>query len=156
VYVDLEPKSVPIIQAGFDELRMRAEHWLRNQQRYQGRSTLIFSADMRYRGQSYEIEAELQRNAVAKGDVAAIADAFHKAHQRVYEHSDRNAEVQVINLRLVIVGHAPKPTFSKHKLVKGKPRQQRQIEVYLRGRREKIPLYMRDDLMPGQAFASPA
>jgi N-methylhydantoinase A len=48
-------------------------------------------ADMRYRGQSYELEVKLRPNFV---------EEFHEAHRRMFGHSAVNATVEVVNLRL--------------------------------------------------------
>ena len=156
VYIDLDVAAVPLIQAGFEELQKQAEHWLRKEQKYDGESTLLFSADMRYRGQSYEIEASFDAEAVATGDTTSMAEAFHKAHEQIYEHADRDAPVQLINLRLVIVGHSIKPTFPKNDEAEGEPIPAKTISVYLEGAREDIPLYMREEMRPGHVFKGPA
>jgi N-methylhydantoinase A len=111
---------------------------------------------MRYRGQSYEIETVLAPEEIAEGRIAAIADAFHRAHERIYEHCDRQAPIQVINLRMVIIGASPKPEFPKRSAVGGRARPAREIAVYLDGRRTRIPLYLREHLEPDQTFEGPA
>ena len=99
---------------------------------------------MRYRGQSYEIETVLTHEEIAEGRIAAMAEAFHQAHERIYDHCDRAAPIQVINLRLVIVGASPKPEFPKRTPVGGRAKPAREIEVYLDGRHTRIPLYLRE------------
>jgi N-methylhydantoinase A len=156
VYLDLEPAAVPAIRAGYDALEAEARSWLADEQGYEGPSSLIYSADMRYRGQSYEIETVIEADDVLQGRAEAIADAFHATHERIYDHADPNAPVQVINLRMVIVGQSPKPEFARHALVGGPAKPQKRIEVHLDGRRLQVPLYLREDMKPGQTFAGPA
>lgn len=156
VYLDLEPGAAGTIRSGFEELRSIAECWLRNEQGYSGPSSLVYSADMRYRGQSYEIETHLTAEDVADGNIDAMADAFHKAHERIYDHADPRAPVQLINLRLVIIGASPKPEFASRPLVGGAAHPDKTIEVYLDGRHKRIPLYLREALEPGQTFNGPA
>ncbi|MEZ5855525.1 MAG: hydantoinase/oxoprolinase family protein [Hyphomicrobiaceae bacterium] len=58
---------------------------------------LLVVADMRYRGQSYEIEVPLE--AVWTTAMAQQSPAlFHREHERVYEHADEKALVQIVNL----------------------------------------------------------
>ena len=156
VYLDVRPAAVSTIQAGFAELKADAERWLRDQQGYEGASQLLYSADMRYRGQSYEIETAFSADDVAHGKVDTISEAFHKAHEAIYEHADPSALVQIINLRLVIIGASPKPQLLPMAHVGGVARPERNIEVYLDGHRRPIPLYKREDLRPGQTFDGPA
>ena len=73
------------------------------------RAAIRISADMRYRGQSFEIDTPLDPAALAQGDIGAVCAAFHHEHARLYGHSDAAAELQVIALRLVITAPTPKP-----------------------------------------------
>jgi N-methylhydantoinase A len=59
-------------------------------------------ADLRYQGQSYEL--------TVSGDTpAALAEAFHLAHQRRYGHHEDDEPVEVVNVRLVatVTGQRP-------------------------------------------------
>jgi N-methylhydantoinase A len=58
-------------------------------------------ADMRYRGQSYELEVKLGPHFV---------DEFHEAHRRLFGHSAAKAAVEVVNLRLR--AHAAGPSMA--------------------------------------------
>ncbi|MEQ1616254.1 MAG: hydantoinase/oxoprolinase family protein [Hyphomicrobiaceae bacterium] len=156
VYLDLGAAGVPTIRSAFSLLEADAERWLREEQGYQGTSRLVYSADMRYRGQSYEIETPVTAEDVAAGRCEAIAEAFHAAHEAIYEHADRRAPVQIINLRLVIIGNSPKPEFKPRPHVGGAAKPHRLIDVYLDGKQTRTPLYMRDGLKPGQTFEGPA
>lgn len=156
VFVDLEPASAAAILATFKELEAKAVHWLRDQQGFTGEAKLLFSADMRYRGQSFEIETPLERAWIENGDTAAIANAFHRAHEQVYEHADPDAPVQVINQRLVIVGDSPKPQVAKIAHGSEPPTPLDRLSVFYDGAVHEAALYRRADLMAGQRFAGPA
>ena len=112
VFLDLDEGAMPAVRSGYAALAAEAVRWLCEEQGYRGDRRLVYSADMRYRGQSYEIETELDPDHVAQGDVAGIAEAFHRRHEQVYEHADREAAVQMINLRMVIAGVESEAPFS--------------------------------------------
>ncbi len=57
-------------------------------------------ADCRYPGQGYELAVPVT------GPGASIAEAFHRVHRARYGHADLDRPVEVVNLRLVSVGHA--------------------------------------------------
>jgi N-methylhydantoinase A len=59
-------------------------------------------ADLRYKGQSFELT-------VAGDTPAVLAEAFHEAHRRRYGHREDGEPVQVVNVRLVatIAGQRP-------------------------------------------------
>ncbi len=152
VYLDLDESTAGIIKDGFTALRQAALSWLREEQGFEGEATLLFSADMRYRGQSYEIDTLVE----ADGDIAAMAAAFHAEHERLYEHADREAPVQVINLRLVVVGEPPKPALARLEDAVGDVAAIGKVEVHTGGQRLQADIYRRGDLGAGHRFQGPA
>ncbi len=155
VYLDLDAGTVPAMQAGFEELRAQAMHWLRHEQGYGGDHHLLHSADMRYRGQSFEIEVPLDADDLESGDTAGLAEAFHQVHERLYEHADRDAPVQMINLRLVVVGETPTPRLTTAPEATADAVPEREAAVHLDGAERTVPLYARASLAPGHRFAGP-
>lgn len=156
LYVDLTKVEIAKIQAGFDELRGSGERWLRLDQGYSGESSVTYSADMRYRGQSYEIEVVLPTEAVSSGDITAIEEAFHRAHAKVYGHAQHDAQVQIVNLRLVVAGRQPLPQLPEIETGEGNPSPLRMISCWIAGRWRPVSLYARSDLMAGHTFNGPA
>ena len=63
-------------------------------------SNTEYFAEMRYVGQSHELEVPLG-GAVHEGLVAAAQAAFHKLHGQTYNHSDANAPTEFVALRAV-------------------------------------------------------
>jgi len=156
VFIELGGMETTVIQGEYKSLEDDALQWLRKEQAYEGDYQLIYSADMRYRGQAFEIEAILSAKDVASGDVTAMAEAFHREHELVYEHCDREAAVQIINLRLVIVGMSPKPVFPERNLTVQPATPERSVEVFIGGRLTSVSLFHREQLHPGFTFDGPA
>jgi N-methylhydantoinase A len=156
LYADLDATTASVIQREFEVLKGRAIEWLRHDQGYQGVHTLTYSAELRYRGQSFEIDTPLDPDVIEACDIAAIAKAFNREHERVYGHSDPHAAIQVISLRLIISGKTVKPDFPRRELKPGRAQPIRQAEVWLDGAQRQIDLYRRVDLVPGQTFSGPA
>ncbi|MDP6709364.1 MAG: hydantoinase/oxoprolinase family protein [Alphaproteobacteria bacterium] len=157
VYLDLDSDTAAAaLREGYAELRREALGWLQDEQGFDGPYRLVHSADMRYRGQSFEIETHFSEEAAATGDAAAMAGAFHDEHQRVYDHADSEAPVQAINLRLVVVGEAPKPEFKKLARSDAAPEPSQTLEVFYDGGAQPAPLYDRAALLAGQRFQGPA
>jgi N-methylhydantoinase A len=155
LYVDLSPAAGATIRSEFETLKEKALDWLHQDQGYSGPHKLVYSAEMRYRGQSFELDTMLDAAAVA-GDTKAMAAAFHAEHRRVYGHADPAAAVQVISLRLIISGRIAKPEFPRHALVSGAATPFRHADVWIDGARHSIAVFRRTDLQPGQIFAGPA
>jgi N-methylhydantoinase A/oxoprolinase/acetone carboxylase beta subunit len=55
-------------------------------------------ADLRYRGQSFELTVPLQRD---------LAAAFHRAHEERYGYSDRDREIELVAVRTAEVRPGP-------------------------------------------------
>lgn len=155
IYAHLEPETVPALRASYDALAAEATAWLRDRQGHAGAATLIASADMRYRGQSFEIETPIELDWVRRGDIAAMAESFHREHDRIYGHADREAAVDAVALRLVVVGQSAKPQLPRQEKSSGTPTPTAQVDVLLDGARRKLPLYRRADLRHGMTFAAP-
>lgn len=155
-FVDLDDDGLKVLDGYAADLEARALHWLTEEQGFKGQARLVWSADMRYLGQSYEIEVLVDRADIGRGDVAPLAAAFHREHARVYEHADPDAPVQIINLRLVISGSAPKPALAEIPKAATPAKPVGSANIYLDGGRHDAPIYARGDLAPGHGFSGPA
>lgn len=70
--------------------------------------TVAFHADCRYKGQGYELGVAVPAD-FGDGWKEAVAEAFHRAHERHYLRRFADATVQVVNLRAVGVGRIAAP-----------------------------------------------
>ncbi|MBV8165545.1 MAG: hydantoinase/oxoprolinase family protein [Alphaproteobacteria bacterium] len=156
VFLDLQPTVMPRIRDSYAGLEKTALKWLREEQGYDGEASFVYSADMRYHGQSHEIETTLDGEAIKRGDLAAIAKAFHARHAQVYDHADDEAPVQIINLRLVVVGRNAKPRFTTQPETVRAAVAAETRRVTLDGAAQDVPVFARPDLTAGQFFTSPA
>ena len=154
-YYMLERAELGRLKREFEALAHRAKAWIADEQRFAGPHVLLPSADMRYLGQSFEIEVSLQMEWLVAGDIDRIAAAFHTEHDRLYGHSDTEDAIQIISLRMVAVGASPQPRFPTQERRSGTPKPIKQIDVWLDGARQLVPLYRRADLGHGHRFASP-
>ena len=121
---------------------------------------IAWSADMRYEGQSYELNTPVDRKATfTKGDIKATVARFHKLHQRVYEYSSQEETVEFINLRVTAIGKSP-PVRIKEERPSGK-----NPGAALKERRRvyfdelgfvATPIYDREMLRSGNEITGPA
>jgi N-methylhydantoinase A len=156
IYADLDAQAALTMRDAFETLSARAVTWLRDDQGHHGAYQLTLSADMRYRGQSFEIDTALDAELVAAADHAAIGEAFHRAHERVYGHADRAALAQVIAVRLIVTGQTAKPAPPRQALHPGPAPSAGQTRVWIDNAWHGASLYQRAALLAGQTFAGPA
>ncbi|MDB6454310.1 hydantoinase/oxoprolinase family protein [Falsirhodobacter sp. 20TX0035] len=140
------------LAAPFRALADEGRAWLAAQGHH-GPADLRLSADMRYAGQSYEIEVELQPAWL--DTPARMAEAFHATHRRIYDFDDTQGRIEVVNLRLSAIGAGPKPEFPAEAGTAAAATPARLVPVHM-GRWRDVPLYDRADLAAGATFAGPA
>jgi len=115
-------------------------------------------ADMRYVGQSYELEVPLPP-ALAAATLGSVVDGFHDLHQRVYGHASPGEPVEFVNLRVVSSVAFPPPrlpTVHRHGQIEDARLTTR--SVVFSGRPEPIPtpVYRRQQLPTGVPIVGPA
>ena len=156
VFLDLTTANMDDVLSHVADLECQATYWLREEQGYAGSYQILYSADMRYRGQSFEIETLLSEAALKNRDIVQLAESFHQEHERVYEHADTEADVQIINLRLVIVGESAKPKFAPTVATRRSVTAYRHVAVHVQDSAEQVAWFERDDLQAGAHFNGPA
>ena len=156
VYVDLVPAEIPKLSDALRALRQRGETWLRDDAHYDGAPSIAVSAEMRYKGQSFEIDTKLRESWFRQGRLDAIAGAFHARHEHVYGYATPEAPVQIVALRVVAAGIAPKPEIARVARAQGAPTSTGQARVWIDGDWRLVPLYDRAALLAGARFEGPA
>jgi N-methylhydantoinase A len=156
VYADLDVPSLPRIQAAFARLGTEAKRWIRHEQNFTGPIVLQPSAEMRYRGQSFEITVPLRQDWIERADLTAIADAFHAAHERMYGHADPAAPIQAIALSMTVSGAVAPPRLPEQERTSRPPAALREVPIFVDGAQRKAPLFARGSLRHGHALAGPA
>lgn len=154
-YHDLAPETTPELRATVGALTERARCWIIEEQRHTGEALYQAVAEMRYRGQSFEIDVPVDEDALARGDIAPIAEAFHAEHRRLYGHADPDAPIQVIAVSLIVTGHAPKPVLPRYDVVERHVAPVREVEAFVDGARRKFGVYERAALSAGAHFECP-
>ncbi len=156
VYLDLTERNLSTIQQEFAVLEEQAKAWLMQEQGSLQHAKLQFSAELRYRGQSYELDTLLAQDDISGLSVADIAAAFHAMHRRIYQHADEQAAIQVISLRVLISGRNDKPEFMRYPMQEGVAQPVKRIRVWLDGAFREVDLYVRKDFVAGHQFHGPA
>jgi N-methylhydantoinase A len=154
VFVEAVPDALPGIRHSFAELRREAETWLRDEQDFAGPAVAMLSADMRYHGQSFEIEVALDEAWLAD-DIGALRNAFHRQHLAIYDFNDETGEIQIVNLRLVIAGTTAPPTLIAAEQASGEAMPEREVEIWLDGALRRVPLHLRAALQHGHRIIGP-
>jgi N-methylhydantoinase A len=155
LFLDLDEKTAIDLRASFGDLEQAARQWLKEQD-FSGKTQIALSADMRYRGQSYEIETPLKAEDVQAGSADAIRSAFHKEHARLFGHSSEGTVVQIINLRLVVCGSVAKPVLPEKATASAPAVSLETVAASFDGQSLPTAIYARSSLSPGHEIDGPA
>lgn len=156
LFIELGGAGLDALRAARAALADEADGWLRRGQGFTGEATLCYAADMRYHGQSFEIEVPIDAAWIDAGDLAALRGAFDRRHAELYDFADDAAPIQLVNLRAVIIGHTTPPDFGREPRREDAPEPERMVEVWQNGGLVRMALYLRGALHHGQCFAGPA
>jgi N-methylhydantoinase A len=161
-YYDLDAAALNALRDDVRSLETAARTWMAAETAAPGHAggdrtaRITVSADMRYKGQSFEIDTPLELAWLQERDIAALSDAFHREHARLYGHSDLKAKIQVVALRLVIASVTPKPALRPIETSEQSPIPDASIKVWMDGAFRDAALFHRAKLLAGQQIAGPA
>jgi N-methylhydantoinase A len=111
--------------------------------------------DLRYVGQEFTLPVPVSPEQLAKADRKAIRASFDALHEQRYAHHAKDEPVEIINVRLVALGHRSKlalPAMSKSGTLA--PREKRPV-VFDKGGQVDCPVYDREKLKPGDKIKGP-
>jgi N-methylhydantoinase A len=104
-------------------------------------------ADVRYRGQSYEIEVQLGPK---------FAADFHQAHRQTFGYAAPDSPIEVVNLRLRASAAGPAIKPARIANATGKPIPDSTTNVIVGASQRRVPVYARDAIGAGARIAGPA
>ncbi|MGI4951069.1 MAG: hydantoinase/oxoprolinase family protein, partial [Janthinobacterium lividum] len=153
------PASLPNLAAACASLRRQGEALLRQDGLPPESWTLSYSADLRYRGQAFELVLPWL---VAHGDdvspsadtLATLAADFHALHQQRFSYSNPGDPVDVVTLRLAAIGRLPRCEASPSPPTVGAPKPMAHRRIYGAKGWAEVEVFDRSSL--GGAINGPA
>lgn len=132
---------IPLVEQGSSEIQ--DEGFFPDQTR------LERGLDMRYRGQSYELTIPFSEN---------YSEEFHRQHERSYGYARLESEVEIVNVRLRVVGFTDPPSLPKMHLGDNNPEHAylRDQMVLINGDMKDVPVFQGELLSAGNILESPA
>ncbi|MBW2000853.1 MAG: hydantoinase/oxoprolinase family protein [Deltaproteobacteria bacterium] len=118
-----------------------------------------WSADLRYEGQSWELNTPVKRStSFDENSLRTLIEDFHDLHQQVYSYCEPRENVEIINLRVRSIGRNPGLSISKSLLnptpLKDVLKEERSVYFRERGWTE-TPIYERSRLGCGTRVPGP-
>lgn len=152
VMLEVRPGIERKLEIAFQEMERTAGRVLRHEGFAEIKQRHERSLAGRYKGQSFELEIK-----PAKLDSKNIASSFHRAHKARYGYSQESNIVEIVSTRLRSVGMVERLkelsiSASRKKLL-AKPRATG--FAYFEGKRNRVGIYRRDDLLAGTKLIAP-
>ena len=159
---------VKALNTGFGTLLTRAEDEMEIEGFASHRLKIDRSLDMRYEGQSYELNIPcppdkggyggVMEHAPSSEIVETLVAKFHAVHELRFGYARTDAPVEVVNLRLTASGETDKPPIQSVPLADTDPSEAFTVQnpVIFEGEVLPTDFYRREALRPGNRIAGPA
>ena len=156
-------ERVAVLEDLFAEMEGQARRQLEREGFAPEAQRLHRTLDLRYRGQAFELNIPARGDASGDGpvgavDLAAIEEAFHRAHRASYGHENRAATIELVNARLTAYGLVPKPAADRYESP-SRALDEALIErrqIWFAGAAAECPVWERERLPERARFAGPA
>jgi len=140
----------------YESVRRELADWLGRHGAGAGPAAFGYAADMRYVGQSYEIEVPVDPAWLVPGGDAALLAAFHTVHERAFGHADREAPAEIVNLRVQLRAERERVPLREIAADPAAPSSRVSRRIWLDGRPMDARVFDRDSLGRGARLAGPA
>jgi len=152
----LREDSLKTLNTARAELQKRADDWFAHEEVPNDERFTQWTAEMRYRGQNYELSIPLEDSELTIADCTALVATFHETHRRSYGFASETETVEFVNMKIKAMGLSDKPPLPR--LNKGPdavPVAHRQT-LFSSKDWHDTPVYRRDELPSGQNLSGPA
>lgn len=118
--------------------------------------------DLRYVGQYHEVQLSVPWDNIVSFNLDKIKSEFHKEHNRLFGYSleEENTEIELINIRLRVLGKTEKPEFLKGSencvTLESALKERRQVYIPESNEIREVPVYDGDLTLSNNIITGPA
>jgi N-methylhydantoinase A len=156
-YAPVEGVDLERLNQLYDQLERQGRQLVAQEAVSQAHISVSRGAQMRYIGQSYEVETPAPNDgpltAVA---LSQIVQSFHQEHEREYGVASTQFTPAFVSLGVTVVGHNSRPPIMQGKAVADKNPLKGERRVYFSGHWLPTAVYDGQQLFQGFSFAGPA
>ncbi len=157
--VQPEEAELDSLELEFRRMEMRAQALLVEEGVGEDDIVHLRSFDMRYLGQSYELDVNLEGRVLDANVIADSMETFHGKHEATYGFSRPSDRTEIVNLRVKSIGVVPKPSLLTHSKEKSDHPDMvsERRSVFLSSKQiRECPVYERNQLSVGMTIEGPA
>jgi N-methylhydantoinase A len=149
------PESVARLAAMSAELLAEAGARLDTDAVPAGQRHIELSADMRYKGQAFELTVPAAASRLDAGVLDNLIEGFHAIHRQRFSYADPGSPVEIVSLRVSAVGQLEKPQ-AKPSAVSSDLKPTRQRQVFIGGAWRDVAVWDRARIAGATTLAGPA
>jgi N-methylhydantoinase A len=155
-------ETASILAEEIDGLTRQASEWFEREDALVERRHIIYTADVRFRGQNFELGIEVGRRiggaAIEIAPVDVILERFYEAHERSYGFANREAAVEIVNCRAVASASlgVPRPPREDASGTRTPEAPEHRDVYYEKAKPVRTPIFNRNDLHAGDMISGPA
>lgn len=156
LYTDLASADVSELNRVYDEIEASARKRLLQDGVPEDKIEISRTAQMRYVGQTYEVDVNISSGKLNQSHLPEIAEAFHASHMQEYGVRSDDFPIAFVALGVVATGvlaQAPAFSFAAHP---DGTAAERSRKVYFDGKWAEARLLSYAEIQPGESIAGPA
>jgi N-methylhydantoinase A len=120
-----------------------------------GARVIELAADMRYRGQAFELSVPMNGPRWDRNALDALVEDFHALHRQRFSYANPGGEVEIVSLRASAIGRlAAAAPAAQARNSRSRSREQRKVR--LDGKWQEVAVWYRDAIASGDEIRGPA
>lgn len=144
------------INQKYREMIEDAANTLKQEDIDESRIVVTKQIDLRYEGQDHPVEVSVPFEVLTEENIKEVIETFHQKHEQLYTYTLPENGIEIVNVKISVLGKIDKPVIKKTTPVKGNPIKE-QRDVYFEGIGwEKVNIYDRDKLPVDELIEGPA
>jgi N-methylhydantoinase A len=151
----VEPAALPLLQAMAAEMNAEAARRLDGDGIAAADREMLLAADLRYRGQAFELTVGWPGNQASEASLGDLLAAFHEQHQQRFSYANPDEVVEIVTLRLSARGKLAHPQDRRTVTGDGGGAAG-QRALWVGDAWRQAPVWRRMALAPAQRIAGPA
>jgi N-methylhydantoinase A len=155
-YAPVEGVELRRLNQLYEQLEEQGRSLLAQEAVSSGRISVARGAQMRYIGQSYEVETPVPSGVLTAGSLTQIVENFHREHEREYGVASTQFTPAFVSLGVTVIGHNEKPPIVQGANARGQDPLKGERRVYFSGSWLPTPVYDGQLLPQGFALRGPA
>lgn len=154
--LSLAPESLPALTTMADDLLRRGTALLDRDDIPADRRILTLTADLRYRGQAFELMTDVPDGPPTAQTLKTLRARFEDQHRQRFSFDDPQEAVELVTMRLTAIGVLGQGVQKATPYIATEDAATTQRAVHIDGGWTEIPVYRQLSLSPGDAVTGPA